>query len=45
MHEGSRGGEGDGEALLAGGKAKGERDMGLAGAGIAKRDDVLATQA
>jgi hypothetical protein len=33
MHEGRRGGEGDGESLLAGGKAKGERDMGLAGAG------------
>ena len=44
MDQGGRGGEGDGEALLAGGKAKRERDMGLAGAAVAERDDVLAAQ-
>lgn len=40
MHESCRGGE----ALLAGGQAKGERDMGLAGSRVAERDDVLAAQ-
>jgi hypothetical protein len=44
VYQGSRGGEGDGESLLAGGKSKGESDMGLTGAGVAERDDVLAAQ-
>jgi hypothetical protein len=44
MHQGCRGGERDGESFLAGGKSKGEPDMGLASAGVAKRYDVLAAQ-
>ena len=44
MHEGGRGGEGDAEPLLAGGKTESQGDMRLAGAGIAERDDVLAAQ-
>ena len=45
MHQRRRGGEGDRESLLAGGKAKRQRDKGLAGAGVAERDDVLAARA
>lgn len=44
MHQGGGGGESDGEALLAGGKAKGELDVGFAGSTVAERDDVLTTQ-
>jgi hypothetical protein len=37
MHQRRRGGEGYRESLLAGGKAKRQRDMGLAGARVAER--------
>lgn len=42
VHQGRRGGEGNGESLLGGGKPK--RDVGLAGAGVAERYDVLPAQ-
>ena len=42
MNQGGGGDEADGEPLLAGGQAETEGDMGLAGARVAERDDVLA---
>ena len=39
-----RRGEGDAEALLAGGQAQAQGDVGLAGAAVAQGDDVFAAQ-
>ena len=43
MNQGSGREEADGEPLLAGRQTETEGDMGLAGAAVAERDDVLAT--
>src|ERR1035437_6601701 len=42
MDEGRGGGEADREALLAGCQPEPQRDVGLAGAAVAERDDILA---
>ena len=42
VHQGGGGGEADGQPLLAGRQTEPEGDVGLAGAGVAERDDVLA---
>jgi hypothetical protein len=41
MDEAGRRRKADGEAALTGGEAERQRDMGLAGTGVAERDDVL----
>src|SRR5579859_2374477 len=41
MHQSGGGGEPDRESLLAGGEAETERNVGLARAGVAERDQVL----
>ncbi len=40
MHQGGGGGKADREPFLAGGQTEPEGDMGLAGAAVAKGDDV-----
>ena len=42
VDQGRRRDKADGEAFLAGGQTEAEGDMGLAGAAVAERDDVLA---
>ena len=42
MDQGGGGGEADRQALLAGGQPQSESNVGLAGAAVADRDDVLA---
>ena len=42
VDQGRSGGEANGETLLAGGQPEPQRDVGLAGAAVAERDDVLA---
>ena len=42
VDEGGGGGEADREALLASGQSEPQRDVSLAGAAVAERDNVLA---
>ena len=42
VHDGGSGREADRQSLLAGGQAEPQRNVALAGAGVAERDDVLA---
>src|SRR6516162_323807 len=44
VDQGRGGGEADREALLAGGQSEAERNVSLAGAAVAERDDILAAR-